>query len=310
MEHPRGMLQWNQRIFYNSIITAALLDKGGTPFEDWFVELGCRLWGPDFQPVRAQGGLGDLKCDGRRVSSGTFYQCYGPRRVDARSVGSKIRSDFIGAREIWGAKMKHWVIVINDREGLDVAATLEVESLREEYPECEISVLGPVDIRKIALTLNADDLADFCGAKLEETDHQTWRLSFSDILRVAEHLAQFHPAPANGALDPPPQDKIRRNDLEDDIAILLRKGNVITKHIEDFFSKTDQVELESKVALKLNESYREMKVEGLDPNQIFYHLVDLAGGLARPSGERAAVLGILTYFFNKCDIFESIEAAL
>lgn len=297
------MLKWPQRIFYKSLIVAALLDKGGTPFEDWFVELASRLWGSDFEPVRAQGRLGDLKCDGRRISTGTIYQCYGPRRVDEKNVGAKIRNDFAGAREQWGDEMKEWAIVINDREGLDVVATQEVEALREEHPKCEIKVVGPVEITKLALSLSPCDLADFCGAQLEEADYQQWRITFPDIATIVANLTA--PTPSKQPPIPPPADKIQRNSLEGEIITLLTKGNILTKQVEDFFSKTPDVELEARVAGKLTNAYAAMKEGGDDPSHIFYSLVSLAGGLDRPAGEQHAVLGVITYFFNKCDIFES-----
>lgn len=302
-----AVLKWPQRIFYRSIVRAALLDKGGVPFEDWFVELASRLWGSDFEPVRAQGRRGDLKCDGRRISTGAIYQCYAPRRVDERAIHKKLRTDFDGAKAIWKSKMKEWVVVINDREGLDVSSTTELNLLREENPECRVLTLGPSGIESLVLSLPKAQLADFCGSSLDETDYQQWRLSFSDVSIVVEHLVATEARFSNDSLDPPPPDKIRINSLESDIETLLVKGNILTRQVEAFFSRTDQVELEARVAEKLSGAYLEMKEEELDPSQIFYQLVDLCGGLGRPIGEQRAVLGVITYFFNKCDIFESEE---
>jgi hypothetical protein len=303
------MLRWQQRIFYSSIIVAALHDKGGVPFEDWFVALAYKAWGEDFEPVRAQGSFGDLKCDGHRISTSTIYQCYAPRRAVEEKVAGKVRTDFEGARDIWGPKMKQWTIVINDREGLDVSATKEVELLRAENPNHAITVLGPAGILRLGLDLPLDALADLCGAMLDETDYQQWRLAFADVSKIAEHLVDPTLRPGDGPIAPPPADKIKRNSLEPEIVTLLMKGNILTKQVEGFFSRNDQVELEGRVASKLSAAYIEMRGAEIDPTQIFYALIDLCGGLARPPGERHAVLGLMTYFFNKCDIFEAEEAA-
>ena len=106
-----------QRIFYQSLAEKRLLEHEGQAFEDFFVEIGRRRWGDDFEPIRAYGKHGDLKCDGRRISTGTLYQCYGPRTPKPSAVHEKIKTDFDGAHAIWGDKLKGWSIVVNDRQG-------------------------------------------------------------------------------------------------------------------------------------------------------------------------------------------------
>jgi hypothetical protein len=201
--------------------------------------------------------------------------------------------------------MKRWEIVINDREGLDVDATQEVEKLRSDYPQYEIDVLGPTGLEKLALALSADDLSDLCGAALSDTGHAHWRLSYSDIGAVVDHLAGVVTSGiASSSLLPPPADKIEQNALDQEVATLLTVGNLLTVQVEEFFARQDQVELESRIAGRLALAYAEMKSLGMDPTHIFYLLVEVTGGLARPEGQRRAVMGVITYFFNKCDIFE------
>jgi hypothetical protein len=50
----------------------------GTAFQDWFVQLAGHAFGADFEEVRPYGTQGDLKCDGRRISTKSVYQCYAP----------------------------------------------------------------------------------------------------------------------------------------------------------------------------------------------------------------------------------------
>src|SRR4029078_10974439 len=120
-----------QRIFYQSLAEKRLLDHEGQTFEDFFVEVARRYWGADFEPVRAYGKHGDLKCDGHRISTGTIYQCYAPRRADSEKVHTKITGDFNGALAVWNSSMKEWAIAVNDRQGLDGLAKQEVEALRQ-----------------------------------------------------------------------------------------------------------------------------------------------------------------------------------
>src|ERR1700731_2562933 len=151
-------LNWLQKIFYRALIGSALAEKDGTPFEDWFVDLARRAWGPDFEPIRAQGKHGDLKCDGHRISRGAIYQCYAPFRPVREKIEDKIQIDFYGALSIWKEKMQSWTIVLNDRRGLQAEATKQVENLRESNKNIAIETFGPIEIERLALGLPVDDL--------------------------------------------------------------------------------------------------------------------------------------------------------
>ena len=67
-----------QEAFYRLGFRVAFLEKKGTEFQDLFVRLAGYAFGPDFEAVRPYGKQGDFKCDGRRVSTGTIFQCYAP----------------------------------------------------------------------------------------------------------------------------------------------------------------------------------------------------------------------------------------
>ena len=75
----------------------AFLEKKGTEFQDWFVKLAGYAFGSDFEAVRSYGNQGDLKCDGRGVSTGTIFQCYAPEQMKAERLNRKIDQDFCGA---------------------------------------------------------------------------------------------------------------------------------------------------------------------------------------------------------------------
>ena len=91
-----------QAAFYQMRFHVAFLEKKGTEFQNWFVKLARHAIGPDFEPVSAYGNQGDLKCDGRRISTGTIFQCYAPHQRNAQRLNRKISHDFCGAYEHWG----------------------------------------------------------------------------------------------------------------------------------------------------------------------------------------------------------------
>lgn len=304
------MLTSVQRIFYRSLISRAILEREGTPFEQWFCELAQRAWGGDFEPVRAQGRMGDLKCDGHRRSTGTIFQCYAPRNLNNSSLTSKIGDDFIGAKAVWGDRMKGWTLVINDREGLHAEAKSKTETLREDNEAIDIQTMGPIELEQLALSLPADQLGDLCGMHLSPAEARTLRISFEAIDTVVGQLSGSNPMPSVDGLSVPAATKAEHNDLDGEIREFLRRGEQWTNRVAQYFRETGRVESGEKISTKFGEDYRCMKALGHDANRIFFEFIELCGGLRRPEAERVAVLAVITYFFNSCDIFENAPSAV
>ncbi len=294
-----------QRIFYQNLAEKRLLGHEGQAFEDFFVEVGRLRWGEDFEPIRAYGKHGDLKCDGRRISTGTLYQCYGPRTANASAVHKKIHTDFYGARAIWGEKLKGWSIVTNDRLGLDALATIEVDGLRAQHPEIIIRTVLPIDVVKIALELPLDDLAQLFGLAITERDSILLQVSFSDLGAVIDELSGIDPPPSLDSIKPPPENKIAINSLGEEIAALLRKGDLLASHVDAYFNATGRVEVGERLSVMMKKHYLAMKGHGFDSTQIFHAMINLCGGLDRPKNQGVAVLALVTYYFHRCDIFEN-----
>ena len=298
-------LNWMQKIFYRALVVSALAEKDGVPFEDWFVELARRAWGQDFEPIRAQGKHGDLKCDGHRISQGRIYQCYAPFRPVPQKIEDKIKTDFIGALGIWKGKMKTWQIVINDRHGLQAEATKQVELLRDAHKHILIETFGPVEIEKLALTLSLDDLGGLFNVYFSQKDTEIMRVRFDEIGIIVNSLAGNDPIPKLGTLARPAQDKANHNNLDEEIRILLTRGQVLAQRVDRYFNDTGKVEQGERIGRQFSDVYKDMKSSGNDPNQIFFEFIDICGGLHRPQGQRNAVLAVVTYYFNQCDIFEN-----
>ncbi len=124
------------------MLKIALLEKKGSAFEDLFVQAAIALWGDDFEPWKPQGSVGDFKCDGYLISEQTVFQCNAPEKFQASTVAGKIQDDFEGARMHFGAGMKKWVFVHNQKE-LPSKAEMLINELREKYPDIKIRVWSP-----------------------------------------------------------------------------------------------------------------------------------------------------------------------
>jgi hypothetical protein len=60
------------------------------------------------------------------------------------------------------------------------------------------------------------------------------------------------------------------------------------------------------VAEAFRQRYRSLKAVGLRPDQIFGQLQAFAGGMDGDPSHQGAVLAVLSYFFERCDIFEDV----
>jgi len=77
------------------------------------------------------------------------------------------------------------------------------------------------------------------------------------------------------------------------------------ERVERYFNDTGKVEQGEKIGKQFANFYKDMMVSGYDPNHIFFEFVDICGGVKRPQGQRNAVLAVVAYYFNRCDIFEN-----
>ena len=111
-------------------------------------------------------------------------------------------------------------------------------------------------------------------------------------------------------LRPVPQSKLRANGLSNSVQSLLKAGMRRTKLVEDFFKTWHRdPQLGDRVAKAFHTKYEELKGIYYDPDDIFVELQKYAGGvLVSSTKQQAAVLAVLAYLFERCDIFERIES--
>ena len=152
-----------QRRIYGLRFRIAFLQKRGVEFQDWFARLLRFALRHEFAPVRSYGPKGDLKCDGYRVTTRTVFQCYAPDKMRDSALIRKITSDFDGARNHWGRRMRRWVLVHNDHRGLPARAVQHIDSLRGSYPNIRIETWGEPELARMKERLNLEALESLFG---------------------------------------------------------------------------------------------------------------------------------------------------
>ncbi len=195
------------RVLINVMLENALLKKNGQAFQDFFVLVGTTLWRQDFEPWSPQGRFGDLKCDGYRISDKTVFQCYAPEVFTPQKVIAKMQTDFAGARDAFGNKMRKWVFVHNRDRGLYPTINMLISELREEHRTITIETWGPTNLIQLLLDLPENDLGILFPTLVKEQQFTaaTWK--------TIEEVAKSNRISAPG-FDVKPQSQMNRLALD------------------------------------------------------------------------------------------------
>ena len=292
-----------QRGFYGLKFENRFLREKGKAFETFFARVMAHGYTGDFEPVRPYGPKGDLKCDGFRPSDGTVFQSYAPDSTKLSDLLAKINEDFEGARTHWGVKMKRWEFVHNDVRGLPAEAIKKLEDLRTANLTIEIAVFGEAEMRKVVMGLALHQLEDLFGTVPSQRTLE--RLDFASLRTVLIAIQRRHPG-AEPPLGAPSATKLQHNALSVDAAALLRQGRLREKLVQDFFDAWPDPSFGEDIAEAFRARYHAFKSAGLGPDEIFGHLQTFSGGMEGEPSHQGAVLAVLSYFFERCDIFEDV----
>ena len=262
--------------------------KSGMEFQRWFVLLASHAYGSDFESVRPAGKDGDFKADGRRVSTGTIYQCYAPQSLRTRELKNKISADFNGAREHW-KDMREWILVVNTNDGLPARSLQLLDRLRTENPDIEISVWMQAQLSELMRKLDrpalesifgqpnfkgqdepeatrdpADGLPPICRARIEglwSSDPRTW----SHIVELLSDPASRQPGVLSRLADDPPP-------------WLLRAGYAAWEAVSDFIDAHD---------IGDSDKTREKAIDAGSPRSDFYRIRQAMLAAAEEDADRA-----------------------
>ena len=159
-------------------------DLEGDAFETRFQSVAMSMWPGDFTPTIPMGRRGDLKCDGFRTSTGTVYQCYGPRygQANVDDALKKIDEDFRGAKQHWGTQLQDWRFVVNlYRDKLPSELVRKIGQLADEL-EVPAGPLTRSDILDLIKSLPAEERVRLYGRAPRATDMA--RITYENLGRA------------------------------------------------------------------------------------------------------------------------------
>jgi len=255
----------------------------------------------DFMRTRPWGKVGDRKNDGYLASKRMLFQLYAPNEMKAHSTIKKITEDFDGAKTYWQKHFDTWVFAHNSRIGLSPQINEKLLELRSTQPP-NVLWWGYAELRQEVLQLKETDLIKLFG--VAPTRINMLRVGYENLKEVLAHISRQPQAQISVVLTVPP-DKLLYNQLSTAVQQLIGVGMQRSDKVDQFFQGWHDPTYGDGLAQTFTLKYQELKSSGFSPDRIFFELQAFAAGDRRltPEGE-AAILTVLAYFFEKCDIFE------
>lgn len=299
-----------QQLNFEKDFRIDFLESKGDGFQRLFEQLMSKAHPNDFMACRPWGSMGDRKNDGYLPSARILFQVYAPNDLTAVEATRKIQEDFAGAQEHWTDHFDEWIFVHNapnDRLGPHIIETLA--NLSRDCPAIKIGHWGYEELRAIFQRLSLQDLESWFGPSL--TMEATVNLGYSDLAAVLTHIS-VTPVPTTSEVRDVSRGKLEANLLSQAVADFLKIGMQKSPLVAQFFNSWKNPKYGEQIAMAFKAEYVALReaVPRLHPDEIFGELENWAGGVANTTPmHKAAVLAVLAYLFDQCEIFEDAQEA-
>jgi len=291
------------RAYYEVLFERDFLKKTATEFQDFFSEIMEKCHPGDFQRVRPWGNVGDRKNDGYLASQKILFQVYAPNEMEAAKTIAKMDDDYREAMPHWQRYFTTWAFVHNSRQGLAPDVARKLLDLDEAPPkEVRVVAWGVEELRRKVFSLESADLASLLGAA--PSGQAMLNAGIPELQIVLRAIGtQAPPEPVD--LHPIPPGKLDSNGLAEAAKTLIKQGGLRRRVVRQLFSNWPDPQFGDRIARAFRDRYAALRAANLDPTSIFMELQAFAGGLQRGTPEHeSAVVAVLAYLFEACDIFE------
>lgn len=290
-----------QQAYYELRFEVAFRSAKGDAFQTFFEKLMGLAYKADFMACRPWGNRGDRKNDGFLKSERRLFQVYAPNEMSEAKAIQKILEDFEGAKAHWGEHFDKWVFAHNAVDGLPPHVQTALLDFEKANPGITLEPWGLEEFRLVFRRLSLIDLESWFGAA--PSDETKANLVFSDLQLVLETIAD-RAVPTSQNVKDVPMGKIEANALSESVATLLKAGMAKAPLVESFFRQWHDEALGERIAESFKARYLELR-STFRPNDLFAEIQAWAGGDGRGSPEHElAVLTVIAYYFERCDIFE------
>jgi hypothetical protein len=295
-----------QQITYAKDFRIEFLESRGDAFQRLFEKLMGKCYPSDFMACRPWGNAGDWKNDGYLPSRRILFQVYAPNEICAAKAIEKINEDFAGAIEHWEEFFDEWVFVHNSHDSrLPPHVIMELAKLKKAHPQIR---LGHWGWEELLLEFHKLDLASLeAWFGLAPTMADKVNLGYSDLQAVLDHIDITRRPTSSIDVKDVPRGKIEANLLSPAVASFLKIGMEKAALVQEFFASWRTPTYSMQIAATFKARYVELRDQtpSLHPDDIFGELESWAGGSINTAPRhRVAVLAVLAYLFEKCEIFE------
>lgn len=300
----------NQQINYEKDFRINFLESKGDAFQHLFETLMGKLYPGDFLACRPWGNVGDRKNDGYLPSRRILFQVYAPNEMSASDAIDKINEDFAGAKDHWEEYFDEWVFVHNTHDGrLSPHIIEELLKIGNANPHVKIGHWGYeellIEFRKLEITA----LESWFGLAIASKDKVS--LGFSELEAVLKQI-EITPGFTASEMKDVPRGKIEFNLLSPAVTSFLKIGMEKAPLVGAFFNGWKNPTYGLQIAAAFKNRYSELRDHSpaLHPDEIFGRLEEWAGGASNISPSRKlAVLAVLSYLFDSCEIFEEPDGS-
>jgi len=288
--------------FYEALFENEFLRTKGDAFQTFFEKLMAMAYKADFMACRPWGNTGDKKNDGFLKSERRLFQVYAPNTMKDWEAKTKIKEDFEGAKKYWHKYFDKWTFVHNASDGLPPHVQELLLEFERANPGIKMDPWCIEELRSVFRKLGIQDKESWFGPV--PTDETKAKLGFKDLQVVLESISS-DPTPELGTVRNVPMGKIEANALSDSVCALLKQGMTKASLVEDFFKRWHDPLFGERIAKAFTDKYMALRAEEHTPNHIFEAIWSWAGGEQKGTPEHElAVLTVIAYYFERCDIFE------
>jgi len=287
-------------------------ESDGQRFEDLFIKVMGKA-NSNFQPVKAWGRIGDMKNDGFDRTSGTYYQVFAPESTEKlptiNSAVKKVRDDFNGLKKHWHSicPIKEFYYVVNDKyKGLAAPIHQELMKLEKENKGTKCNPFTSKNLEDTFIKLNSDDIIDVISFIPDDT---IGFLDYSVLNEAVTHIkgCSGFPSIEDNLNVPDFEDKLKFNKLSNKIQHYLTFASYQLGDLEEYF-KVNSEYVRTDLQKCFKEMYEESKIEIPDEEDLctdkrFMYILKKASP-KEDKAHRDAVLVLMAYYFESCDIFE------
>lgn len=292
-------------IHYHSLqFRLACHENKASAFQAFFEKV-MQKHDPTFVSVKPSGKEGDWKCDGFSQGEGIVYQCYAPEQITHAKAASKIKTDFDGARAKWPAEMKKWIFVWSAEGALPPQAVKALQQLKTDAPkEITIDDWGREALWKIVAAFSLTDRTELLGIVPEPSAAADTTAAEIQVL-LGYLVRQDFSLQETGLELTELREKITKNRLSDSMVAMIKPAVPVSSIVEGYANRHPDTDFSALVASILSEKYTALKGAGGEADQIFWDLVAYVNhGPTSDAKTFWAAVGIVTHYFQLCDIFE------